>query len=157
MAVEIERKFLVRGDAWRRGAVATEYRQGYLAIEPQCSIRVRVADEQAWLTIKSGSQGIARQEFEYPVPQDDAAALLGLCLPGVISKTRHVLTHGGHCWEVDEFHGDNTGLIVAEIELESVDEVFDKPEWLGEEVSDDPRYYNATLSVRPYCRWKDDV
>ena len=157
MAIEIERKFLVRGDSWRAGAVGTDYQQGYLSIAPQCSVRVRVADVQAWLTIKGASEGLTRQEFEYPLPRDDAQALLGLCLPGIISKTRYLLTHGKHRWEIDEFHGDNAGLLLAEIELEHEDEAFQKPEWLGEEVSDDPRYYNAALSARPYCQWKDDV
>jgi adenylate cyclase len=156
MAIEIERKFLVHGDSWRSGTVGTEYRQGYLAIEPRCSVRVRIADGEAWLAIKSGSQGLARQEFEYAVPRHDAEALLSLCLPGVISKTRYVLTHGRHRWEVDEFHGDNAGLVLAEIELEHEDEVFDKPGWLGEEVSEDARYYNAALSARPYCQWKNE-
>jgi CYTH domain-containing protein len=157
MAIEIERKFLVRGDDWRSGAVGTDYRQGYLAIEPQCSVRVRLAGDGAWLTIKGASAGLVRPEFEYPVPRDDAEALLDLCLPGVISKTRYVLTHGRHRWEIDEFHGDNAGLFLAEIELESEDEAFDKPDWLGEEVSHDARYYNAALSSRPYCQWKNDT
>jgi adenylate cyclase len=157
MAIEIERKFLVRGDGWRSSAVGTEYRQGYLASEPRCSVRVRLAGNGAWLTVKGGTQGLARQEFEYPVPRDDAEAMLDLCLPGVISKTRYVLMHGQHRWEIDEFHGDNVGLFLAEIELEREDEAFDKPDWLGEEVSHDPRYYNAALSAHPYCQWEDDV
>jgi CYTH domain-containing protein len=157
MIIEIERKFLVRGDGWRYGSVGTDYRQGYLAIEPRCSVRVRIADEEAWLTIKGGSQGLARQEFEYAVPRHDAEALLRLCLPGVISKTRYVLMHGKHRWEIDEFHGDNAGLVLAEIELEHEDEVFDRPAWLGEEVSEDARYYNAALSERPYRQWKDEA
>ena len=156
MAIEIERKFLVRGDGWRAGAEATVYKQGYLAVNPGCSVRVRLGGEQAWLTIKGASKGLARQEFEYPIPPGDAEALLGLCLPGVISKTRYVLTHGLHSWEIDEFHGDNAGLLLAEIELQREDEVFERPEWLGEEVSNDPRYYNAALSARPYCEWKND-
>ncbi len=156
MAIEIERKFLVLGDNWRSGATATEYQQGYLAIEPRCSVRVRRSGVGAWLSIKGASAGLARPEFEYPIPPDDAAALLDLCLPGVISKTRYVLTHGEHRWEIDEFHGDNDGLLLAEIELAREDEVFDKPDWLGEEVSDDPRYYNAALSARPYCQWRND-
>jgi adenylate cyclase len=153
MAIEIERKFLVRGDGWRAGAAATVYKQGYLSVNPGCSVRVRLGGDQAWLTIKGASRGLARQEFEYPIPPGDAEALLGLCLPGVISKTRYVLMRGKHRWEIDEFHGDNEGLLLAEIELDHEDEAFDRPDWLGEEVSEDPRYYNAALSANPYCRW----
>lgn len=157
MAIEIERKFLVRSDGWRHGAVATGYRQGYLAVEPQCSVRVRIADTAAWLTVKGAGAGLARPEFEYPIPLDDAEGLLALCMPGVISKTRHVLPQGRHRWEIDVFHGDNAGLVLAEIELQHEDEVFDRPDWLGEEVSDDARYYNAALSAYPYCQWKNKL
>ena len=156
MAIEIERKFLVHGEGWRCGAAGTDYQQGYLAIEPQCSVRVRLSGDGAWLTIKGASAGLTRPEFEYLIPLEDAKALLELCLPGVISKTRYVLTHGEHRWEIDEFHGDNDGLLLAEIELAREDETFDKPDWLGEEVSNDPRYYNAALSAHPYCQWKND-
>lgn len=157
MGIEIERKFLVRDNSWREGAEGTDYRQGYLAVTPRCSVRVRVADERAWLTVKSGDGSLTRREFEYPVPPRDAGALLALCEPVVISKTRYLVPCGRHRWEVDEFHGDNAGLVVAEIELSAEDESFEKPRWLGREVSDDPRYYNAALSSRPYCLWKDDA
>jgi CYTH domain-containing protein len=155
MGIEIERKFLVHGDSWREGATGTRYQQGYLAVNPNCSVRVRLGGERAWLTIKGGREGLSREEFEYPLPLADAEALLALCLPGVISKTRYVVTQGKHRWEIDEFHGDNEGLLLAEIELEHEDETFDRPGWLGEEVSNDVRYYNAALSATPYCRWKD--
>lgn len=157
MAIEIERKFLVRDDSWRNGAVGTEYRQGYLAALPHCSVRVRVADGQAWLTIKSGDSGPRRQEYEYPVPMDDADGLLALCQPAMISKTRYLVPCGAHRWEIDEFHGENSGLVVAEIELADEDESFEKPRWLGKEVSDDVRYYNAALSSRPYRLWKHEA
>jgi len=157
MAIEIERKFLVRDDSWRDGTVGTEYRQGYLAVTPHCSVRVRVADDQAWLTIKSGDSGPRRHEYEYPVPLRDADGLLALCQPVVISKTRYLVACGAHRWEIDEFHGENSGLVVAEIELEDEDESFDKPRWLGKEVSDDVRYYNAALSKRPYRQWKHEA
>lgn len=157
MGIEIERKFLVSDDSWRDGATGTEYRQGYLAVAQRCSVRVRIADNEAWLTIKSRDGGLTRQEYEYPLPGDDAEGLLALCEPVVISKTRYLVTCGDHRWEIDEFHGDNDGLIVAEIELAREDEVFKKPLWLGKEVSDDLRYYNAALSSRPYRLWKHEV
>lgn len=153
MATEIERKFLVTSDSWRKSARGTRFQQGYLSTDPQRSVRVRIAGEQAWLTIKGQTEGISRAEFEYPVPPGDATELMDLCLPAVISKTRYRVTVGQHVWEVDEFHGDNDGLVVAEIELGSVDESFERPDWLGEEVSHDPRYFNASLTSHPFCRW----
>ena len=118
---------------------------------------MRLGGNRAWLTIKGARSGIAREEFEYPLPVEDAEALLAFCRRGVISKTRYVLRQGRHSWEIDEFHGDNEGLLLAEIELDREDEPFDRPDWLGEEVSHDPRYYNAALSTHPYCHWKDKV
>jgi adenylate cyclase len=157
MGIEIERKFLVGDDSWRHGATGTDYRQGYLAVAQRCSVRVRIADNEAWLTVKSRDGGLTRHEYEYPLPHDDAEGLLALCEPVVISKTRYLVNCGDHRWEIDEFHGDNDGLIVAEIELSHEDEVFEKPRWLGKEVSDDLRYYNAALSSRPYRLWKHEV
>jgi len=157
MAIEIERKFLVRDDSWRNGTAGTDYQQGYLAVVPRCSVRVRVANDQAWLTIKSGDGGLTRHEYEYPVPREHAQGLLALCEPVVISKTRYLVRVGEHVWEIDEFHGDNAGLIIAEIELQREDEDFEKPAWLGEEVSRDLRYYNAALSSRPYRQWKEEA
>lgn len=155
MAVEIERKFLVVNDSWRKNATSTHFQQGYLSTDPGRSVRVRIAGEQAWLTIKGKTEGVSRAEFEYPIPVGDANELLALCLPTIISKTRHRVLVGNHYWEVDEFHDDNDGLVVAEIELNTAEEDFERPDWLGEEVSRDDRYYNASLSCKPFCQWQD--
>lgn len=152
MALEIERKFLVTGDGWR-SAPSERLSQGYLCHEPERTVRVRIAGEKAFITIKGVTQGATRQEFEYPIPLADAQALLALCGAGKIDKFRHRFAHAGKTWEVDAFLGDNQGLVVAEIELLSEDEAFDKPDWVGEEVTHDARYYNANLSTLPYQRW----
>ncbi|MBA4255172.1 MAG: adenylate cyclase [Polaromonas sp.] len=152
MAIEIERKFLVRNDHWR-GTPGVRYTQGYLNRDVARTVRVRVAGGQGWLTIKGRSEGATRQEFEYPIPLADAQALLALCDGPLIDKTRHTLTHGGMVWEVDEFHGDNDGLVVAEIELSSPDQAFERPDWLGEDVTHDTRYFNSALATRPYRTW----
>lgn len=129
-------------------------RQGYLIGSPSASVRVRVSGDQAWLNIKSGTVGVTRAEFDYEIPRADANRILDDLCPGVIiEKTRYRLEHGDHVWEVDVFDGENAGLIVAEIELASESEDFSKPEWAGEEVSHDPRYYNSVLSERPYRSW----
>lgn len=157
MATEIERKFLVASDAWRHHPQSDGGRrlvQGYLSRDPARTVRVRVAGEQAWLTIKGASQGASRAEFEYPIPLADAQALLALCEQPLIDKTRHTLTVGGTVWEVDEFHGDNAGLVLAELELTAEDQPFARPDWLGEEVTHDPRYFNSALLAHPYSRWK---
>lgn len=154
MATEIERKFLVSGDDWRHGARCRRIRQGYLSDAPERSVRVRIVGNEAWLTIKGQTTGYSRVEFEYPLPATDALRLLEtLCLQPIIDKTRHELRHGAHLWEVDEFHGANAGLVIAEIELSAEDEHFDRPPWLGAEVSDDPRYFNASLARRPFKDW----
>lgn len=155
MAQEIERKFLVTGEGWRDGAHASVHCvQGYLASDASCSIRVRIAGERAWLGIKGANLGIERTEFEYRIPLADARELLArFCVRPLIEKTRHYLHYGGHLWEIDEFAGENAGLVVAELELERVDEPFERPPWLGDEVSADPRYYNVSLVTRPYGRW----
>ena len=154
MALEIERKFLVTSDAWRTvGGVTT--RQGYLSRVPGRTVRVRVAGDAAWLTIKGITTGAARAEFEYEIPLDDARALLRLCDGPLIEKTRHVVPFRGFDWEVDEFHGANAGLVVAEIELESPEEAFERPAWLGAEVTDDHRYFNASLVEHPYSTWPE--
>ncbi len=156
MGVEIERKFLVNGDAWRVDATtSSELRQGYLATEPSCTVRVRLADERAFLTIKGIRQGVTRPEFEYAVPADDAADLLDLCFGKIVAKTRWRVPVGDHLWEVDEFHGANAPLVLAEIELAAEDEEFVRPDWLGAEVSTDDRYSNSYLSCHPWGEWPE--
>ncbi len=154
MGTEIERKFLVNGHAYRDRADGRRYRQAYLSTNKDRVVRVRVVDDQAWLTIKGRTRGVSRAEFEYEIPVADAINMLeNLCQQPVIDKTRYRLRAGDHVWEIDEFHGVNDGLIVAEIELQDENEPFDKPEWLGEEVSGDPRYFNANLIEHPYREW----
>jgi len=154
VAVEIERKFLVRGDGWRAEvARSTRIAQAYLNDEGRASVRVRIEGEQATLNIKQAVAGASRLEFEYPIPLADADAMMRTLGGSRIDKTRHRITVGGLEWEVDEFAGDNAGLIVAEIELPDADWAFERPAWLGDEVTDDPRYYNNQLSRRPYARW----
>ena len=156
MAIEIERKFLVIGEAWR-GEVRNNcyYKQGYMAnAEGGASVRVRIAGEDANINIKSMTLGVSRQEYEYPIPLADAEQMLNTLCPGpVIEKTRYFVDFNGHTWEVDVFEGDNAGLVVAEIELSAEDEAFDLPSWVGDEVSDDPRYYNVCLVQHPYKDW----
>lgn len=155
MGTEIERKFLVAADGWRSEVQRkTRFRQGYLANNERCSVRVRVAGDEARLNIKSATLAVRRQEYEYAIPVDEANEMLdSLAEKPIIEKTRHYVDHAGHLWEVDEFEGDNAGLVVAEIELKSADEVFERPDWIGEEVSDDPRYYNVNLVAHPYKDW----
>lgn len=155
MASEIERKFLVKTNAWREGAVGVPYVQGYLSRDPGRTVRIRRAGDKAFLTIKGITRGISRPEFEYPVPLADAEEMMKLCAGPLIEKTRHLVLFAGKRWEVDEFHGANAGLIVAEIELAAEDEPFETPPWLGREVSDDPRYSNSRLSEHPYSEWRD--
>lgn len=151
MAVEIERKFLVTGEFPR--LESSKMVQGYLSGELECTVRVRLEGAKAMLAVKGKAVGIRRSEFEYEVPVADAREMLDLCGESIIEKTRYYCPSGNHVWEVDVFHGLNEGLVVAEIELGSEDESFDKPGWLGAEVSDDPRYHNSQLSVVPYSRW----
>ncbi|MBT8135439.1 MAG: CYTH domain-containing protein [Gammaproteobacteria bacterium] len=154
MAQEIERKFLVADDSWRAGVERTaDYRQGYLANTDRVSVRVRIGTDAANLNFKSATLDIVRDEYEYPIPLADAGRLLGLCAGSVVEKTRHFVTFAGHLWEVDEFRGANAGLVVAEIELDRVDERFERPPWLGAEVSHDLRYYNVSLAQTPYREW----
>ncbi len=154
MAQEIERKFLVVSGDWREAAGRSVLiRQGYLSNTGKSSVRVRIAGDRANLNIKSATIGICRQEFEYAIPVDDAAELLRLSDGAVIEKTRYFVNHAGHLWEVDEFGGANAGLVVAEIELGDIDECFERPSWAGDEVSDDPRYYNVRLALEPYTSW----
>lgn len=154
MASEIERKFLVNRELWPAPNDGVVYRQGYLSVEKERTVRVRIAGRHAFLTIKGETRGVERLEFEYEIPVADATVMLDqLCLRPLIEKTRFKIEFAGHTWEVDEFHGDNDGLLMAEIELESTDTQFDTPPWAGAEVSDDPRYFNSNLSREPYSRW----
>lgn len=154
MGVEIERKFLVRGDAWLALGQPVLLRQGYLSSHRERVVRVRIEDGQAVLTIKGRNVGASRGEWEYPIPLADAAELLdGLCEQPLIEKYRRRIEFGGNVWEVDEFLGANAGLVVAEIELASEDQVFDKPDWIGQEVTDDVRYLNANLIRHPFSAW----
>jgi len=156
MPREIERKFLLESDAWRSQARESRpMSQGYLASSARSSVRVRVAGLHAWLNIKSGGLVASRQEFEYSIPLDDARELLALAEGPLIEKTRHFVEHGGMTWEIDEFHGDNAGLVVAELELDSEDQPFQLPEWVGVEVTHLRRYYNVCLVQHPYRAWTD--
>ncbi len=151
---EIERKFLVQDDRWRALGVPVLFRQGYLAADRQRVVRVRLEGERAVLTIKGATHGLTRSEFNYPIPRADAEVMLEtLAQKPLISKWRTVIEYAGHCWEVDEFLEDNAGLVVAEIELSREDEPFEKPDWIGEEVTGNPRYGNASLVRYPYTVW----
>lgn len=152
MATEIERKFLVIGDGWRM-ASPTYVCQGYLNRDQHRTVRVRIIGNTAYLTVKGLTTGSVRAEFEYPIPLDDARQLLQLCERPLIEKHRHIIPHHGATWEVDEFLGDNLGLVVAEIELASEGQQVDVPGWVGKEVTDDPRYFNSNLSRHPYTQW----
>ena len=161
VAIEIERKFRVVGEGWRPHVVkSVRMAQGYIndmaalrEARQNASVRVRIAGDQAFLNLKSRELGRSRQEFDYPIPVEDAEALLRLCVGGLIDKVRHYIPQDGLTWEVDEFGGDNEGLVVAELELPAVDTVFARPDWLGPEVTEDQRYYNLALAERPYSRW----
>lgn len=157
MGIEIERKFLLINDDWRQQVhCSIQFRQGYLVGSDKSSVRVRIEGDKSNLNIKGATLGVRRQEFEYPIPMDDASELLStLCAKPLIEKTRHYITAGKHTWEIDEFAGDNQGLIVAEIELSHENESFDAQKWLGEEVSGDERYYNSMLIKNPYKNWQD--
>jgi len=154
MGEEIERKFLVTGDAWHETAESMRYRQGFLSTVPERTVRVRVAGLRGTITVKGKNLGARRAEFEYEIPVADAEQMLDtLCERPLIEKVRHTLAAGPHTWEVDVFEGDNAGLVVAEIELHSEDEAFEKPEWVGDEVTSDPRYFNSNLVANPYRTW----
>ncbi len=155
MAIEIERKFLVSKEKWHASAkgIGQVLKQGYILTDPAKTIRVRVAGEDAFLTIKGKSVGASRSEYEYAIPKLDAEELLKDFCSAVISKTRYKIHYGNHTWEVDEFSGDNEGLIVAEIELADELESFDRPEWVAQEVTENKRYFNSNLSTDPYKNW----
>ncbi|NKF21811.1 CYTH domain-containing protein [Solimonas marina] len=160
MPLEIERKFLVANDVWRAHVThSVEMRQGYLTREGQASVRVRLEGEAAKLNIKAAVVGSARAEYEYDIPPADCRELLATLCVGRVEKTRHyVPAHGAHdgaVWEIDEFVGDNAGLVVAEIELQAADAAFEQPAWLGRELTDDRRYYNHYLALHPYASWPE--
>jgi adenylate cyclase len=159
MGIEIERKFLVQDDSWRAGAGPGRlYRQGYITPGPPAAIRVRLDDTEARLHVKQATTAIVRTEFEYVIPREDAVDILEtLCADRVIEKTRYRIPFAGHTWEVDLFHGNNDGLVVAEIELDDPDQPFDKPPWLGKEVSGDPRFLNTYLALHPYRIWQGSL
>jgi len=155
MGTETERKFLVDHEKWRKlkKPAGVHYRQGYLADGKKLTLRIRIAGTQGFITIKGESTGISRSEFEYKIPVKDATALLAGFALSELEKTRYRITYGGKLWEIDEFVNENEGLIMAEIELEREDEAFEKPGWIGDEVSDDMRYYNSYLAKHPFKSW----
>ncbi|MDA9792004.1 CYTH domain-containing protein [Schleiferiaceae bacterium] len=157
MAKEIERKFLVAHQAWRESVNTIHvFKQGYLSYDSERTVRVRATEVTGYLTIKGITEGLTRDEFEYEIPLADALALLQLCERPAIEKKRYIVPNGAHYWEVDVFEGVNEGLVVAEIELGSEDEAFEKPSWLGNEVSGDRKYSNSALSLHPFKNWSND-
>lgn len=154
MATEIERKFLVNEGAWRQ-AHGVRVIQGYLSRDKHRIVRVRMAGERAWLTIKGLTTGVSRAEFEYEISAADAAQLLKLCIGTLVEKVRRIIREQGAVWDVDEFLGENAGLVVAEIELQAESQGFAKPDWLGEEITHDVRYFNSNLSEHPFRRWRE--
>jgi len=156
MATEIERKFIARPQDYAALGHGRQLRQGYLSRDKKATVRVRIDDNRAMLTIKGSTQGISRAEYEYEIPMADAINLLTLCDGPLIEKTRYDITFAGHVFEVDVFEGDNAGLIVAEVELQHVDERVELPDWIEREVSGDARYYNSNLATNPYCNWRDN-
>lgn len=153
MSKEIERKYLVKGEAWKELGEGVLYRQGYLNSQKERVVRARTMGPKAALTIKGITVGATRLEFEYDIPMDDCNQLLDLCEQPIIEKTRYKIPYGGLIWEVDEFHGVNDGLVVAECELESEDQSIEKPDWIVEEVTGDPRYFNSNLIANPFTTW----
>ncbi len=154
MPLEVERKFLVIGDDWRK-AEGTVLRQGYLSTHPERTVRVRIEGDKATIAVKGITHGATRSEYEYDIPPEEAAELLRLCEPPLIEKVRHRLEHDGLVWEVDEFLGDNQGLVVAEVELDREDRPLAKPPWVGKEVTHDSRFYNANLVANPFTKWQN--
>jgi len=156
MAKEIERKFLVKGDFKSAAKKETRIIQGYLSSVPERTVRVRIKGDKGFITIKGigNESGASRFEWEKEIPVEEVKELLKICEPGIIDKTRYLVDVGNHTFEVDEFYGDNEGLVVAEVELKDENEVFEKPDWLGEEVTGDKKYYNSMLMKNPYKNWK---
>lgn len=155
MSVEIERKFLVIGDAWKNHVYGQfQLKQGYLQSAPERTVRIRTSNEEGFVTIKGKTEGITRREYEYPIPFSEALSLLELCENTPIEKVRNLVSHGSLTWEVDVFEGLNSGLVLAEVELQHENQEIDLPDWIGEEVSRDSRYYNSALSAHPFSTWK---
>ena len=157
MNFEIERKFLVKDDSWKEGLTEADssfIKQAYLTVYPEPTVRIRIRDSHAWLAVKGMPDGIGRAEFEYEVPVTDALELMKLAKPGLVLKRRYEIEYQGKKWEVDEFLGENEGLMLAEIELDEENETFESPSWLGDEVSFDSRYKNAALAMNPVNTWK---
>ncbi len=154
MPLEIERKFLTTSDAFRTLAKPGRLVQAYLSIGETAVVRLRISDRGAWITVKGSRSGISRAEFEYAVPVADAEMMLKLSPYAIIEKNRYRIPYGGFVWEVDEFLGLNQGLVIAEIELPDEAAIFEKPQWIGEEVSQDPRYQNSNLAIHPYSVWE---
>lgn len=157
MATETERKFLLKDDSWKEGATGTAYKQGYLTSTKERTVRIRIAGTKGLITIKGPAMegSLTRPEYEYEIPLTDAQELFDtLCEPGKIEKTRHKIPFEGHVWEVDVFHGANEGLVMSEVELQDEHENVILPPWIGQEVSDDPRYFNGRLAKEPYTTWK---
>jgi adenylate cyclase len=157
MPIEIEHKFLLKNNDWQLNIYKSiQYQQGYLISDNKRSIRVRISENHAWLNIKSASVGVSRQEYEYEIPLREAIEILNtLCEKPFIEKTRHFIKHKQHTWEIDVFYGENDGLVIAEIELGSIEESFCLPDWAGKEVTYDLRYYNNNLCKTPYYQWKN--
>jgi adenylate cyclase len=153
MPLEIERKFLVRGEPWKSLPQGALMRQGYITASPERVVRVRIEGDAAMLTIKAARAGFVRGEWEYPIPVADANELLQLCVQPLIEKYRYRISFANMLWELDVFIGDNAGLVVAEIELDHESQTFAKPDWVGDEVTNDPRYLNANLQRNPFCNW----
>ena len=151
---EIERKYLVISDEWKGKSQGVLYRQGYLSTDPERTVRVRLEGEEGRITVKGEKKSGAGDEYEYEIPGDEAAYIIDhLCIKPVIEKMRYKINYKGNTWEVDEFFGENLGLILAEIELDSVDQPFEKPVWIGEDVTEDPKYKNASLVKNPFGEW----
>jgi CYTH domain-containing protein len=157
MGVEIERKFLLKTDDWRALGIPVHYAQGYLIADGERTVRIRVAGENGYLTIKGRSHGFSRLEYEYPVPKKEALEMLQLSITPVIEKYRTKVLYEGKIWEIDEFKGDNEGLVMAEIELKSEDEPFSIPPWIAEQVTGDIRYFNSHLAVYPFKNWSSKI
>ena len=155
MPVEIERKFLVKNEKWKNSVKRRfSIKQGYLSLDPERVVRIRLKDQKGFLTIKGRSEGITRVEFEYKIPLEEAKQMLLLCKQPMIEKVRHEIFYKGKLWELDEFEGANKGLVLAEIELNNENDFFLLPNWVGVEVSKDPSYYNLALATHPYTKWK---